>query len=236
VTGASREDQARLLKSHFLFGKLRDEDIAELLAHSRTVSFRAGEEIFAKEDAGQSMIAVLQGSVRISAPSPTGSEIVFNIINAGGIFGEIALLDGGSRTAGAKALIDCELMILYRRDFMPLLARRADICIVLLEVLCTRLRQTSQQVEDLSFGDIGLRVAKALLGLAQNAHVQLTEPTSAVVRITQQELGNLVGGTRESVNRYLQSWQRAGFVKLGKSMISICDRTALEQLILNGSA
>jgi CRP/FNR family cyclic AMP-dependent transcriptional regulator len=231
VTTSAREDQRALLKRHVLFGGLGDGEIAELLAHAHVEHHNAGSEIFAKGSPGQSVIAVLRGSVKISSPSPDGKEIVLNNINAGELFGEIALLDGGERTADATAVEDCELLVVYRRDFLPLLKRRSDICVMLLEMLCQRLRQTSEQVEDVLFGDLGGRVAKVLLRLAQAAQAQGDGSKTLVLRVTQQELGSMAGGARESVNRQLQVWQTAGLIKLGKGSISICDVRRLQRMI-----
>ena len=224
----SRDDLPQLLKGHFLLGKLGEGEIAELLAHSRVASFRAGFEIFAKGSPGQSMMAVLRGSVKITSPSFDGKELIFNIIGPGDVFGEIALLDGGERTADAIALTDCELLVIYRRDFLPFLHRRPEIAVMLLETLCRRLRHTSEQVEDLSFVALGSRVAKALLWLARAEGTAADRP---LLHITQRELGNMVGGARESVNRQLQAWQKAGLIELGTGSISIRDREGLQRLV-----
>jgi len=227
LTRPARDDERKLFQTHFLFRRFSDADIDELLAHARVQYFAAGHNIFTKGSPGQSMMAVLRGSVRVSSPSPDGREIVLNIIHAGEIFGEIALLDGGERTADATAFTDCELLVVYRRDFLPFLQRRADVCIILLEMLCQRLRRTSEQVEDVSFVDFGSRMAKALLRLAHPESA--SEP--AVLHITQRELGNIVGGARESVNRQLQAWQRAGLIELGKGSIAIRDIGGLQRII-----
>src|SRR5262249_38640433 len=96
------------------------------------------------------MMAILQGRVRISVPSSEGREAVFKIMGEGEIFGEIALLDGKERTADAMAITACELLVVERRAFLPVLRRRPELCIRLLELLCERLRRTDQQVEDLT--------------------------------------------------------------------------------------
>lgn len=231
VAHSVREDEQALLKRHVLFGRLGDGEIGELLAHAHVEHHDAGSEIFAKGSPGQSMIAVLRGTVKISSLSPDGKEIVLNNINEGDLFGEIALLDGGERSADATAVEDCELLVVYRRDFLPLLRRRPDICITLMETLCQRLRQTSEQVEDVLFGNLGSRVAKVLLRLAQAAQGRADGSKTLVLRVTQQELGSMAGGTRESVNRQLQVWQTTGLIKLGKGSISIRDVRGLQRMI-----
>lgn len=223
-----RGEHAQLLKCHALFAKLGDAEIAELLTRTRTQRYPAGAEIFAKGSPGESMMAVLRGSVKITSPSSDGREVVLNIIDAGEFFGEIALLDGHERSGYATAATDCELLIFYRRDFLPFLQRRADVCIMLLEVLCQRLRNTSEQVEDVAFIALGSRVAKALLRLIDHEHAA-TKPL--VLHVTQRELGSMVGGARESVNRQLQAWQRDGLIEVGKGTITIRDPSRLHRLV-----
>jgi len=224
---SSRAEQHQLLKTHILFSQLGDNELHECLAHSHVEQYAAKQEIFAKGSAGESMMAVLSGSVKVSAWSPDGREVVFNTMDAGDIFGEIALLDGRERSADATALTDCEILVLYRRDFLPFLRRHPDLCIVLLEVLCQRLRRTSEQVEDVSFVTLGSRVAKLLLRLA---HLEdgTGEPA---VRVTQRELGHMVGGARESVNRHLHAWQKAGLIEVHKGSIGIRDAGRLRRFI-----
>src|SRR5437899_5536367 len=133
-------------------------------------------------------MAVLRGSIKISSLSSEGKEIVFGIINAGEIFGEIAVLDGEERSADATAMTDCELLVLNRRDFLRVLENRADLCMILLRILCRRLRQTSEQVEDVMFRHLDSRVAKALLHLAEGVGLH---GTSVELHVSQRELGNI---------------------------------------------
>jgi CRP/FNR family transcriptional regulator, cyclic AMP receptor protein len=174
------------------------------------------------------MMAVLRGSVKISSLSPDGKEIVFNNVHPGEIFGEIAMLDGEERTAIATAMEDCELLVLNRRDFMPLLEKHADICMILLRILCKRLRQTSEQVEDVLFRHLEARIAKALVHLAHSAN---RKDPPIDLHMTQRDLAHNVGGSRESVNKHLQCLQRAGVIDLAKGSIVIRDLVALERLV-----
>src|SRR5262249_50300685 len=145
---------------------------------TRVERYAAGHEIFAKGSPGQSLMAVLRGSIKISSLSSEGKEVVFRIINAGEIFGEIATLDGEERSAAAATVTDCELLVLNRRDFLRMLEDRADLCMILLRILCQRLRQTSEQVEDVMFSDLESRVAKALSRLAESVALPGLRSTS----------------------------------------------------------
>jgi CRP-like cAMP-binding protein len=228
MTRPVREHERQFFRSHPVFGRLDESELDELLAHAHVEHYTANSEIFAKGSSGQTMMVVVRGRVRVSSPSAEGKEVTLNIFSSGQIFGEIAVLDGRERTAAATAMTDCELLVVYRRDFLPLLVRRGDICFTLLEILCQRLRQTSEQVEDVLFNDLGSRVAKALLRLAENTHSDVG-PVSAHLRVTQLQLSSLVGGSRESVNRQLQRLARAGLITLGKGSISIHNLTGLQR-------
>ncbi|HWB48483.1 MAG TPA: Crp/Fnr family transcriptional regulator [Stellaceae bacterium] len=221
-------ERRRLFEGHALFGKLPPADLDALLLHARVERYPAGRAIFAKGSPGRSMMAILKGSVRISTPSPAGPDIVLTILQSGEVFGEIALIDGADRTADATAVSDCELLVLDQRDFIPFLERRADLCILFLRMLCQRLRQTDQQVEEAMFGRLDGRIAMALLRLAHA--VPPDGDGGVVLRITQQELAGMVGAARESVNKQLHVWQKEGVLRLGKRLIEIADIEALATL------
>jgi len=228
MPGPTPVEKRRLFQGHALFGKLPQEDLDALLLHARVERYGGGREIFAKGSPGRSMMAIVCGSVRISAPSPAGPDIVLAILHPGEVFGEIALLDGEDRTADARAITDCDLLVLDHRDFVPFLERRADLCILLLKLLCQRLRQTDRQVEEAMFGRLDGRIAKALVRLAK---AEIPAGNRVIeLRITQQELAGMVGATRESVNKQLQVWQSAGVLQLGKRLVVIPDVDAIEAL------
>jgi CRP/FNR family cyclic AMP-dependent transcriptional regulator len=231
MTSATYLEKRQLFERHFLLGSLSESEIDTLLRFSRVEHYPAGHEIFAKGSPGDSMMLVLRGSVRISSISLTGKEIVLNIINTGDIVGEIATLDGGERTGDAVAIGDCELLVLARRYFIPVLENHADICLKLIKILCKRLRRTSAQVEDLLFLHLEGRIAKALLELSERSGRLDVEDRMLELHLSQSELSNIVGSTRESVNKQLQIWQRAGFIDIAKGAIVIRDPAALGQLI-----
>jgi CRP/FNR family cyclic AMP-dependent transcriptional regulator len=191
-----------------------------IVGFARTRRFAAGETIFLKGSPGAGMMAVLSGRVRISAPSRQGKEIVLNVIEVGEVFGEIAMLDGGERSADATALSECELLVLERRDVIGFLETNPKACLKLLETLCQRLRRTTEQVEDILFLELPHRMAKAL--------VRLTRKDGDRVTLSQRELANLVGGTRESMNKYLGTWKRERFIAVEGGAIRVLDRSALE--------
>jgi adenylate cyclase len=151
-----------LLQRHsLLLGKLEPGEIDTLVTRARVESYRSGQEIYAKGSPGRTMISVLQGSVKIVSQSPTGKEVVPNVIHAGEVFGEISVIDGEERSAGAAAMTDCELLIIDRRDVLPMFERHPEICMMLMQLLCRRLRRSGEQVEDVLCHSRGLEARVA---------------------------------------------------------------------------
>jgi CRP/FNR family cyclic AMP-dependent transcriptional regulator len=213
------------LEKHMLLRHLEPDARLRIVGYARTRRYAAGETIFVKGSAGTGMMTVLIGQVRISVLSRQGKEMVINEINPGEVFGEIALLDGGERTADATAVTNCELLVLERRDVLAFLETNPKACLKLLETVCQRLRRTTEQVEDVVFLELPNRMAKALL--------RLTRKDDDRVRLSQRELANLVGGTRESMNKYLGTWKRDDIIAIEAGKIRVRDRAALE-LIAKG--
>lgn len=219
-------DKRQALAGHFLFRHLHDDELTALLAHARLEHRKANEVIFRQGMIGQGLIAVLGGQVKITSQSSAGKEIVLNVINPGEIFGEIALLDGKPRSADATAITRCELLVIDRRDFVPFLEARPGVCVRMLAVLCERLRATSEQVQDLLFLDLRAHLAKTLLRLAEsNGKPPVGREIS--LKLSQRELGNLVGRSRESINKQLSEWQAANLVTVKTGKVIIRDAAAL---------
>jgi CRP/FNR family transcriptional regulator, cyclic AMP receptor protein len=210
-------DILAIFRNHPVFSKLPRAGIEQLGTYLTKRRVQRGTTIFRKGDAGNELIAILSGSVKISAPGVDGREAVLNLIRGGEIFGEIALLDGGPRTADAVAISDCELMVIERREFMALLREHPDLALQLIKILCTRLRQTSEQVEDLMFLDLPTRLAKAVSRLVDEAG----GPWPRKISITQRELSQLIGMSRESTNKQLRSWAQAGRIRLERGCIVV---------------
>ena len=208
-----------IFRNHPVFSKLPRASIEQLGTYLTKRKVQRGTAIFRNGDAGSELIAILSGSVKISAPGSDGREAVLNLIREGEIFGEIALLDGRPRTADAVAMSDCELMIIERREFMALLGASR------IEILCARLRQTSEQVEDLMFLDLPTRLAKAISRLVDEAGGAWPRKIS----ITQRELSQRIGMSRESTNKQLRSWAQAGWIRLERGCIVVLRPDALSR-------
>lgn len=228
--GTKPADKLAILRNHPLFGQLGADALNRLASYAHTKAVGAGTTIFEKGDPGTSLFAVLHGTVRISNQSADGKDAVLNMIPAGGIFGEIALLDGQPRTADAFAASDCELMQIDRRDFVPLVSENPEIALKLIAILCGRIRHTSAQVEDMTFLDLPGRLAKTLLWLSS----QSDSPQTRKVSITQREIGQIIGMSRESTNKQLREWEEKKWVRLERGGVVVLDPRPLEEIVTFG--
>jgi CRP/FNR family cyclic AMP-dependent transcriptional regulator len=224
-------DKLAPLRNHPLFREFPPAVIEHFGTYMTRRSVRRGATIFAKGDPGSGLMAVLWGSVKISVPTADGREAVLNIINPGEIFGEMALLDGRPRSADAVAMDDCELMVIDRRDFIPFLRGEPDIALKFIEVLCARIRRTSEQVEDVMYLSFPGRLAKTLLQLTGGMDASAAHRN---VRITQRELSNIIGMSRESTNKQLRAWEERKWVQLQRGGIAVLNANALIKVAAEG--
>ncbi|WP_448192234.1 Crp/Fnr family transcriptional regulator [Azospirillum sp. sgz301742] len=223
-------DKELVLAGHFLLKHLERDELRRLAASARLSHHAKNATIFQKGDPGDSMMAVIRGRVKICSHSLDGKELVLSIVNKGGLFGEIALLDGEPRTADAVALEETDLLILDRAQLMPLLTGRPDVAFRIIGVLCKRLRATSEHLEDTLFLEASSRFARALKRLASAFGRPAAEGVRLDIKLSQQQLGCLVGVSRESINKLLNEWQRAGVIQMTSGYITILDQDALEEI------
>jgi CRP-like cAMP-binding protein len=212
------------LRGSFLFPLLDPDARARFVSAARPRAWRAGATIFVVDDPGSSMMLVRSGTVRISYPTPDGRAFLLAELGPGDVFGEIALLDGGARSADATAATDCTLLVFERRDFLPMLEGNWRLTEAVLQVICGRLRRADAHIADLAFSDLPVRLAKALLSRAREDARGRSQVTDS-----QSTLAAMVGSSREAVNRCLRKWQDAGLVAIADGRITVQDPDALAE-------
>jgi CRP-like cAMP-binding protein len=151
------------------------------------------------------------------------------IIHVGGVFGEMSLLDGHPRPTDATAMSDCELVVIEHQDFMPFLRSEPDLGLQFIEILCARLRRISEQVEDVTFLDLPTKLARTLL--------RLTAASAATgkVAITQHEISQIIGQSREGTNKQLRTWAEHGWIRLERGGVSVLRSEKLAEVAAEGS-
>jgi len=233
-TGDPRQSSGNklsVLRKHPIFADLDPEALDQLCRYAKHTTVKRGATIAAKGDPGNNLFAVITGTVKISSSSPDGRNAILNLIGPGEIFGEIAVLDGAPRSADATANTNCELYIIDRRDFLPFVKSQPALAMKFIELLCARLRWTSQQVEQVILQDLPGRLASALLGLTEERKF---DSGSGTLAITQQEISEMVGMTRESINKQLRAWAGRNWVRLEHGAIVVLDIDALRELAESG--
>jgi CRP/FNR family cyclic AMP-dependent transcriptional regulator len=222
-------DKRHLLARHLLFRGLDARVLEEVLALSVTKHLTDGDVLFLRGEPGTGLYGVLGGSVKITVSSPTGKELMLGVMGPGEVFGEIALLDGGPRTANAVALGSTMLLVVPHLQFRAFLARRPELCLYFLGIMCERIRATNARLEDVAFLGMPARLAKVLLNFAAGERAEGAQGTTIRRRLSQQALGQLVGSSRESVNKQLQAWRKAGWIGIERGRITIHQAGPLER-------
>ncbi len=219
----------QLLARTWIFSDLAPQELEELTGLARLRIARARQHVVKKGESGGQIFAVLRGQLKVLTPG-VERDAAFRILGAGELFGEIAAFDGQLRSATVTALTPCHLGVIDHVDFGAFLDRHPSVSRKLLAALARRVRQLSARVEDRAFLDLPARLAKLLVGLCRDHGEVTPEGHVAPVRLSQREIGELVDGTRESVNKLLRSWQREGLVEHTPEAIVVRRPAALRRL------
>ena len=171
-----------VLRTHPYFADLEPEAFDQLCRYAKHTTLKRGATLFSKGDPGNSLCAVISGTVKMSISSPDGRSAIFNLIGPGEIFGEIAVLDGQSRTADATANTNCEIFVIDRREFLPFVRSHPELAMKFIELLCAKLRWTSDQVEQVILQNLPGRLASALIRLADKHKLAPGDRTIAVTQ------------------------------------------------------
>jgi len=230
MAALSREARCKALAQGSLFASARSERLEELGAAAHSQKLAKGEELFHKGDEGSQIYAVVSGRLKALTTSREGDDVVFSILGPGEVFGEIALLRGTRRTATVTALEACELLVIHRREFLDFLRREPDVAIGMLGVLAGRIERLSEWVEDTLFLNLPLRLAKKLMILGERYGEETPAGLRIDLKLSQEEWGDLVGTTRESINKQLRAWTDEGILSVDRGYIVIHRRDGLERL------
>jgi CRP/FNR family cyclic AMP-dependent transcriptional regulator len=198
--------------------------LAERLVERR---FADRQMIFGRGDPGSSLLAVVEGRVRIGVTSAEGREMLLNVLEPGEVFGELALLDGKPRSADATAFGPCLLLALDRREFLPALHQSPEAVGRLFEIVCRRVRAANDQLEGAVCMTVAARLARLLLGLADR-NGDASQPAGRWIKaLPQGDLARLIGASRQKVNRHLRRWLSQGTLARDGQALLIRNRTML---------
>ena len=211
-----------------LFLALDEEASVALRASMVEMDLARGQVVFSEGDSGDRLYVIVDGKIKLGTSSSDGRESLLAILGPGEMFGELSLFDPGPRTATATALTETTLLGLGHDALGPWLNGRPGVAQALLKALSQRLRRTNENLSDLVFSDVPGRVAKALLDLNEKFGEKRTDGSYVEHDLTQEELAQLVGASRETVNKALADFVQRNWIKLEPRAVLILD---LDRLI-----
>jgi CRP-like cAMP-binding protein len=228
MTAKNEEDA---VKKAPLFTALDDASATSLRASMTVVKLSRGQVLFKEGDEGDRLFVVVDGKLKLGTTSNDGRENLLSILGPGDMFGELSLFDPGPRTATATAVVDSKLLALAHDQVISWVKEHPQVSLQLLGRLAQRLRKANDVLSDLVFADVPGRVAKAIIELGQRFGTQKPDGLHVNHELTQEELAQLVGASRETVNKALADFATRGWVKLGPRAVIILD---YERLVKRG--
>jgi CRP/FNR family transcriptional regulator, cyclic AMP receptor protein len=223
------DDGLEVLSRAPLFEGLDEDGARALRSRMSDVKLERGERLFAEGDAGDRLYVVLEGKLKLTKAAPDGRENLLSVIGPGEMFGELSLFDPRPRTSSASAVTEATLAALAHDKLLVWLTERPEVALHMLRALAQRLRRANDVMADLVFTDVPGRVAKQLLDLA--ARFGQDQPDGLHVNhdLTQEELAQLVGASRETVNKALADFVARGWIQLSARSVVLLDQERLRK-------
>ena len=212
-----------------LFASLDDQAFAALTEELTEVDLSRGSTLFHEGDPGDQLYFIISGKIKLGRTAPDGRESLVAIMGPGELFGEMALFDPSPRSTSATAVSETRLAGLKHENLKKVIERSPDVSAQLLQALARRLRRTNESLADLVFSEVPGRVAKALLDLADRFGRPATDGILVAHELTQEELAQLVGASRETVNKALAEFVQRGWIRLEARAVVILDLQRLKQ-------
>lgn len=220
-----------MMSSAPLFRDLPADVRQKLFQSGRLQSLRKGQRLFGRGDTGGAIFVVISGIIEISVSLPTGRKISLNMMAPGNCFGEMSVLDEAPRSADAFALAPSVLLTIPRAAFLEQARQQPDLALSLARLMSERIRWISDSVEDYALLSLDRRLARRLLILFErfgNAENQIA--------MSQADVADFVGATRESTNKILQAWRKSGWIDIGRKTITLLDRKQLDAFAMSPAA
>jgi CRP/FNR family transcriptional regulator, cyclic AMP receptor protein len=228
-TPLARSAVSEVLVNAGIFRGIDRDAVATLTRELKPVSFRRGHVVFVEGEPGSELYIIVTGKVKIGRRSRDGRENLLAVLGPSDVFGELSVFDSGPRTSSVTAVTAVNAVAMDREALRVWMKAHPEIGEQLLRVLARRLRDTNDNLADLIFTDVPGRVAKLLLQLSQRFGVAHTDGDAIRVEhdLTQEELAQLVGASRETVNKALADFVERGWIRLQGKCVIILDRPRL---------
>ena len=234
ATGAETPDwletRSKLIAAQSVLGRLPERDLFALVQRSTIRTLRARKSVYRCGDPGRTVIAVLDGYVKLSAATASGREVVLEIVPPGACFGELAALNNWPREADAVTVSRCRLLVIDGRQFAQVMERSPEASQAMIRLLSERLWTARQRVVDTVVLPAPARLAKALMTLAELQSPVVRDGVRIELRLSQSELGGMTGLTRESINKNLAMLRDEGYISLAGGSVTLLDIEELDRL------
>jgi len=217
------------LRKVSLFSELPEEELRQLASVVREQHYRKNTTLFHIDDPGNALFILKSGMMKITIEDQNGREIILRMVYPTEFFGEMALLDDMPRSATVTTQEPCEALIIYRPHFLELIDKSPRILLNMTAVLSRRLRKMNELIRSLVFFDVYGKVARVLLTLVAEKGRVTAQGTVIDLRLTQQELAELAGMSRETMTRTLRDFQQAGVVRIESGIITILELDMLQR-------
>jgi CRP/FNR family transcriptional regulator, cyclic AMP receptor protein len=210
------EDRAKLLKRIRLFNTLTDKELYDISPKVMMKEYKKNHIILREQDTNSFMYIIVQGKVKIYQVTDGGKEMILSVHSSGEFFGEMSLIDGKTDPATVAAIEPSLIAVISRIEFYELLHSQKKILENLLELLCTRLRESWKKIQMMNFNDASQRIKMLLLMLAEDYGEKTDEGITLRIKLIHQNLADMAGLTRETVTRVLDKWKNSGEIKITK--------------------
>ncbi|MGA7721106.1 MAG: Crp/Fnr family transcriptional regulator [Ignavibacteriaceae bacterium] len=224
------EESNDFLKYVPIFSELDDSTLDQISKLGIRKSFIKDSVVLFEHETGSALFVIVNGKVKVSRVSDDGKEVILTILGESDFFGEMAILDGQSRSANVTAMEDSELFIIQRSEFLDLLQSHPEIAVALLQELTSRLRAADMKIKSLSLKDAEGKVATVILQLADDIG-KIKQGTVEIEKLPyQHDLANMAGTSRETISRTLHSFAKKGMVELEGSRLRIIDYEKFKEM------
>lgn len=221
------------LKNVPIFSSLSEQHLEELAEIVLEKTYRKNQVIFDQGDPGSSLIVIKSGLVKISLVDSNNHEFIIKTFSVNDFFGEMSLLDGGSRSATATAVEDTHAFIIFRQNFISLIQKTPSMALGMLTELSDRLRTTTENISNLTFFDAYGKVAQCLLSLADKLGKREEDGVTLQLTLSRQELANMSGLSRETFARILKEFQVRGCLKVqGKKIVILNEKVMRREIVV----
>ncbi len=218
----------QIFKKIPIFAELAEDQLQRLSQVVMERQYRKNQIIFGEGDPGEALFFLKAGKIKLTKTTPDGREQILAFRSAGEIFAEVVLFDGGPYPATAEVVEDAKIGIIRNQDIEKIINQNVDIAVSLLKVMSKRLRQAQTAVKDIALKDVYGRLASILLKLAVDHGSQAPDGTKICLNLTHQELANMIGTSRESVNRVISEWRKEGILDAQRGEITILNPQKLK--------